>query len=65
MDAGRILATNVLSRVAEMDAADTIVPVSTLDAAEFTKLLENTLRAVTFALGNEMLILCDRMKVDV
>lgn len=44
---------------------DTIVPVSSLEAAEFTKLFENTFRAVNIALVNEMLLLCDRMKVDV
>lgn len=44
---------------------DTIVPVSTLEAAEFTKLFENTFRAVNIALVNEMLLLCDRMNVDV
>lgn len=44
---------------------DTIVPVTSLEAAEFTKLFENTFRAVNIALVNEMLLLCDRMKVDV
>ncbi len=44
---------------------DNIVPVSSLEAAEFTKLFENTFRAVNIALVNEMLLLCDRMKVDV
>ena len=39
--------------------------VSTPRAAELTKLLENTFRAVNIALVNELAILCDRMGIDV
>lgn len=39
--------------------------VSTSRAAELTKLLENTFRAVNIALVNELAILCDRMGIDV
>ena len=39
--------------------------VSTTRAAELTKLLENTYRAVNIALVNELAILCDRMGIDV
>jgi UDP-N-acetyl-D-glucosamine dehydrogenase len=39
--------------------------VSTPKAAELTKLLENTFRAVNIALVNELAILCDRMGIDV
>jgi UDP-N-acetyl-D-glucosamine dehydrogenase len=39
--------------------------VSTARAAELTKLLENTFRAVNIALVNELAILCDRMGIDV
>lgn len=42
-----------------------VVPVSSCEAAEFTKLFENTFRAVNIALVNEMLLLCDRMGMDV
>ena len=39
--------------------------VSTPRAAELTKLLENTFRAVNIALVNELAVLCDRMGIDV
>ena len=39
--------------------------VSTPRAAELTKLLENTFRAVNIALVNELTMLCDRMGIDV
>jgi UDP-N-acetyl-D-glucosamine dehydrogenase len=44
---------------------DEIVPVSTPEAAELTKLLENVFRSVNIALVNELAMLCDRMKIDV
>ena len=46
-------------------AIDRLVPVSTPEAAEMTKLLENIFRSVNIALMNELAMLCDRMKVDV
>jgi UDP-N-acetyl-D-glucosamine dehydrogenase len=46
-------------------AVDTIVPVSSPDAAELTKLLENIFRAVNIALVNELAQLCERMDIDV
>jgi UDP-N-acetyl-D-glucosamine dehydrogenase len=44
---------------------DHIVPVSTPEAAEMTKLLENIFRSVNIALVNELAILCERMGIDV
>jgi UDP-N-acetyl-D-glucosamine dehydrogenase len=44
---------------------DTVVPVSTTDAAELTKLLENIFRSVNIALVNEMAIIADRMSIDI
>jgi UDP-N-acetyl-D-glucosamine dehydrogenase len=44
---------------------DTIVPVSTPEAAELVKLLENTFRSVNIGLVNEMAIVCDKLGVDV
>jgi UDP-N-acetyl-D-glucosamine dehydrogenase len=44
---------------------DTIVAVSTLEAAELTKLLENIFRSVNIALVNELAMLTDRMGIDV
>ena len=40
-------------------------PVSSTRAAELTKLLENTYRAVNIALVNELAMLCDRMGIDI
>jgi UDP-N-acetyl-D-glucosamine dehydrogenase len=39
--------------------------VSTAEAAELTKLLENIFRSVNIALVNELAQLCDRMEIDV
>jgi UDP-N-acetyl-D-glucosamine dehydrogenase len=46
-------------------AIDTVVEVSSPDAAELTKLLENIFRSVNIALVNELAQLCDRMDIDV
>ena len=47
------------------EVCDEIVEVSTPEAAELTKLLENVFRSVNIALVNELAILCDRMGIDV
>ena len=44
---------------------DTIVPVSSAEAAEMTKILENTFRAVNIGLANETALIADRLGVDV
>ena len=44
---------------------DEVVPVSTPEAAELSKLLENIFRSVNIALVNELARLCDRMGIDV
>ena len=46
-------------------ALDNVVPVSTPEVAEMTKLLENIFRSVNIALMNELAMLCDRMNIDV
>jgi len=46
-------------------AMDTVVPVSTTEIAEMTKLLENTFRMVNIGLVNEIAIMCDRMGINV
>ena len=46
-------------------AIDRLVPVSTTEAAELVKLLENTFRSVNIGLVNEMAIVCDKLGVDV
>ncbi|MBA2506499.1 MAG: nucleotide sugar dehydrogenase [Thermoleophilaceae bacterium] len=47
------------------EVCDEIVPVSTPEAAELTKLLENIFRSVNIALVNELAMLCDRMGIDI
>ena len=43
---------------------DTVVPVSGTRAAEMSKLLENTFRGVNIALMNELVMLCERMDIN-
>lgn len=45
-------------------AIDTLVPVSSPEAAEMVKLLENTFRSVNIGLVNEVLIMCDKLGLD-
>ena len=42
-----------------------LVPVSSPEAAELVKILENTFRSVNIGLVNEMAIVCDKLGVDV
>ncbi len=44
---------------------DELVSVSTPEAAELTKLLENIFRSVNIALVNELAMLTDRMEIDI
>ncbi len=44
---------------------DRVVPVSSPEAAELVKLLENTFRAVNIGLVNEIAIMCDKLRVNV
>lgn len=46
-------------------AIDRIVKVSSTQAAEMTKLLENIYRSVNIGLVNELKIVCDRMGIDI
>ena len=46
-------------------AVDAVHPVSSPEAAELTKLLENIFRSVNIALVNELAQLCDRMGIDI
>jgi UDP-N-acetyl-D-glucosamine dehydrogenase len=46
-------------------ALDTVLPVSSPEAAELTKLLENIFRSVNIALVNELAQLCERMDLDI
>ena len=44
---------------------DTVIEVSTPDAAELAKLLENIFRSVNIALVNELAMLCERLGIDI
>ena len=44
---------------------DSLVPVSSPEAAELVKLLENTFRSINIGLVNEMAIVCDKLGVNV
>jgi len=60
--------TPACTRVAEAlyaPAIERMVPVSSPEAAELVKLLENTFRSVNIGLVNEMAVVCDKLGVDV
>lgn len=42
-----------------------VIPVSSTDAAEMVKLLENTFRSVNIALANEMALICHKVGINV
>jgi UDP-N-acetyl-D-glucosamine dehydrogenase len=46
-------------------AIQTVYPVSSAEAAEMSKLLENTFRMINIGLVNELAIMCERLGVDV
>lgn len=45
-------------------AIETLVPVSSPAAAEMVKLFENTFRMVNIGLANELLLMCEKLKLD-
>jgi UDP-N-acetyl-D-glucosamine dehydrogenase len=60
--------TDACSEVAEAwycGAIETIFPVSSAEAAEMAKLLENTFRMINIGMVNELAIMCERLGVDV
>jgi UDP-N-acetyl-D-glucosamine dehydrogenase len=46
------------------EVMERLVPVSSTDAAEMVKLLENTFRAVNIGLVNEVAIMCEKLGLD-
>ncbi len=54
-----------LARQVYSFAIQTLVPVSSLEAAEAAKILENTYRCINIAMVNELKMLFDRMGIDV
>jgi len=47
------------------NALECVVPVSSTEVAEMSKLLENTFRMINIGLVNEMAVMCRRMGIDV
>jgi UDP-N-acetyl-D-glucosamine dehydrogenase len=58
-------ACSAVTRALYSTIIETVVAVSSTEAAELTKLLENTFRSVNIALANEMQVVCDKLEVDV
>ncbi|CAD5903059.1 nucleotide sugar dehydrogenase [Carnobacterium maltaromaticum] len=56
MDIGMALYQEVIQKV---------VPVSSTEVAEMSKLLENTFRSINIAFINEMAMLCDALNIDI
>jgi UDP-N-acetyl-D-glucosamine dehydrogenase len=54
-----------LGRVVFEVVFDQVVPVSSTQAAEMVKLLENTFRAINIGLVNEVALMCNRLGLDV
>jgi UDP-N-acetyl-D-glucosamine dehydrogenase len=46
-------------------AIETVVPVSSVEAAEMAKLLENTFRMINIGMVNELALMCERLGVNV
>jgi len=54
-----------LAALAYSRAVEKVVPVSSTEAAEMVKLVENTFRAVNIGLVNELALMCHRLGLDV
>ncbi len=54
-----------VARALYEQAINQVVPVSSPEAAEMVKLLENTFRAVNIGLVNEVLLICDKLGLNV
>ena len=55
----------VLAGMLYRSVIDQVLEVSSTEAAELVKLLENTFRAVNIAMINEMALMCDKLGLDV
>ncbi|HYH54596.1 MAG TPA: nucleotide sugar dehydrogenase [Solirubrobacterales bacterium] len=62
---GVTAASTERARALYAEICDTVVVLSSPEAAELSKLLENIFRSVNIALVNELAQLCDRLEIDV
>jgi UDP-N-acetyl-D-glucosamine dehydrogenase len=58
-------ASSERARALYAEICDTVIVLSSPEAAELSKLLENIFRSVNIALVNELSQLCDRLEIDV
>ena len=58
-------ASTELARLLYSRVADVVIPVSSMEVAEMTKIFENTFRHVNIALVNEIAQLCEKMGISV
>ncbi len=54
-----------LAKLLYEQAIDTVIPVSSAKVAEMVKLLENTFRIVNIGMVNELMLMCDKLGVNV
>ena len=54
----------VMGKALYESVIETIVPVSSTEVAELTKLVENTFRAVNIGLANEVLLICHKLGLN-
>jgi UDP-N-acetyl-D-glucosamine dehydrogenase len=62
---GLTAACQALGTTLYSQVVDRVIPASSPEVAEFTKIYENTFRSVNIALVNELKILADKMHVDI
>lgn len=62
---GTTAACTEMGKLFYSQALDNVVPVSSTQAAEMAKLLENTFRMINIGLVNELAQMCDRMGINV
>ena len=58
-------ASTELAKLLYEQVIETVVPVSSSKVAEMVKLLENTFRIVNIGLVNEIMLMCDKLGIDV
>ncbi|MCZ3003935.1 UDP-N-acetyl-D-glucosamine dehydrogenase, partial [Acinetobacter baumannii] len=54
-----------ISTLLYQSIVEQVVPVTSTEVAEMSKLLENTFRSINIAFINEMAILCEQMGIDI